>query len=62
VRLACPAGDTECVDQNPPPAGDGCGADLDYWFTPAPYKPVKPSPPLTLADLPKQCRAVLATR
>jgi len=61
VRLACPAGATSCADQDPAPAGDGCGADLDYWFTPEPYKPSNnpPSPPLTLADLPKACRAVL---
>lgn len=64
VRLACPAGDTSCQDQNSAPPGDGCGADLDYWFTDAPYKPSTnpPSPPLTLADLPKQCRAVLAAK
>lgn len=62
VRLACPAGAKYCVDQAPPPPGDGCGAELDYWFTDAPYKPSTnpPSPPLTLADLPKECRAVLA--
>jgi penicillin-insensitive murein endopeptidase len=62
VRLACPAGIASCADQNPPPAGDGCGAELDYWFTDGPYKPVKPSPPLTLADLPKACGAVLAAK
>lgn len=59
VRLACPAGATHCVDQDPVPPGDGCGEELDYWFTEAPYKPTTPSPPLTLADLPKACRTVL---
>lgn len=61
VRLACPAGSDSCVDQAPIPAGDGCGADLDYWFTEAPYRPntSPPSPPLTLADLPSACTAVL---
>lgn len=39
VRLACPNGSQSCVDQDPVPAGDGCGADLDYWFTDAPYQP-----------------------
>ena len=38
-----------------------CGA-CDYWFTDEPYKPVKPSPPLTIADLPKECRTVLEAR
>jgi penicillin-insensitive murein DD-endopeptidase len=61
VRLSCPAGASSCVDQDPVPPGDGCGADLDYWFTDAPCLPdnTPPSPPLTLADLPKACAAVL---
>ena len=64
VRLACPAGDTQCVEQAPVPAGDGCGTELDYWFTDAPYKPsnAPPSPPLTLADLPKACRPILEAK
>ena len=62
VRLACPAGAAQCLEQNLAPPGDGCGADLAYWFTDGPYKPVKPSPPLTLADLPNACRAVLAAK
>ena len=62
VRLACPAGAQNCIDQSPPPAGDGCGDELAYWFTDAPYRPsdTPPAPPLTLADLPQACRAVLA--
>lgn len=64
VRLACPAGATSCVDQDAIPAGDGCGAELDYWFTDEPYKPSTkpPAPPLTLADLPKTCTAVLRAK
>ena len=64
VRLACPPGSAYCVDQAPAPAGDGCGEELDYWFTDAPYKPSArpPSPPLTLADMPKECRTVLEAR
>ncbi|MGO4706010.1 penicillin-insensitive murein endopeptidase [Microvirga sp. 2MCAF38] len=61
IRLACPAGDTACVDQDPPPSGDGCGAELANWFTPEMLhpKPGKPRPPLTLAQLPAECRQVL---
>lgn len=61
IRLACPAGDA-CADQDPPPGGDGCGAELTRWFTPAMLhpKPGKPRPPLTLAQLPEECRRVLA--
>ena len=62
VRLSCPAG-ARCRSQSPPPPGDGCGADLDYWFTAAPYKPAPPStkPPkeIMLAELPEACRRVL---
>jgi penicillin-insensitive murein endopeptidase len=65
VRLSCPPG-TKCRAQEPPPAGDGCGADLDYWFTQAPYKPAPkppkpPEPPkeIALGDLPPACRDVL---
>lgn len=61
VRLACPAGVASCSDQAPVPPGDGCGEELAYWFTDAPYQPstTPPSPPLTLADLPGACRTVL---
>ncbi|UXN75594.1 penicillin-insensitive murein endopeptidase [Devosia sp. A8/3-2] len=42
----------------------GCGAELDYWFTDAPYQPSTspPAAPLTLADLPKACTAVPGAR
>jgi penicillin-insensitive murein endopeptidase len=63
VRLSCPPG-TSCKAQSPPPPGDGCGKDLDYWFSAEPYKaapkPEKPPKPMTLADLPPACTAVLA--
>lgn len=32
VRLACPAGSEDCVSQNPPPPGDGCGSELTSWI------------------------------
>lgn len=61
VRIACPAGDGLCQDQDPPPPGDGCGTDLAWWLTDEPWKPstTPPAPPLKLADLPEQCRALL---
>jgi penicillin-insensitive murein endopeptidase len=62
IRLACPADQAGCADQDTPPLGDGCGAELAQWFTPAMLhpKPGKPRPPLTLAQLPAECRGVLA--
>ena len=61
IRIACPTGDAACRDQDPPPAGDGCGAELAAWFTPQMLhpKPGKPRPPLTMAQLPAECRRVL---
>lgn len=67
VRIKCPAGSTECESQPPPPEGEGCRpADLAYWFSDAvlhpkpPKIPPRPKPPMTLAELPAQCRQVLA--
>jgi penicillin-insensitive murein endopeptidase len=65
VRLYCPSDSPTCKPQSPPPAGDGCGKDLDWWFTdavlhpkPSP-QPETPRPPKTMASLPAACRAVL---
>jgi penicillin-insensitive murein endopeptidase len=64
VRISCPPGTGGCVDQAPPPAGDGCGAELASWFEKA-KKPTRPLPPpkkkpdLVLTDLPAACRTVL---
>ncbi len=67
VRLSCPKGDRACVNQPPPPPGDGC-KDAEAWvdriLNPPPpdpnAKPAPPKAPLTLADLPGQCASVLA--
>ncbi len=62
IRLKCPPGSPSCKPQDPVPAGDGCGEQLDYWFTPAmlnPKKGGKPRPPMTMDKLPPACRAVL---
>ncbi|HLH98402.1 MAG TPA: penicillin-insensitive murein endopeptidase [Xanthobacteraceae bacterium] len=65
VRIKCPEDSPECKHQDPVPAGDGCGKELDWWFSdavlhpkPSP-QPEKPRPPIKLADLPAACRAVL---
>jgi penicillin-insensitive murein endopeptidase len=66
VRLRCPADSPECKPQPPPPPGDGCGKELDWWFSDAvlhpkpPPVPGKPKLALTMANLPHACRAVLA--
>jgi penicillin-insensitive murein endopeptidase len=62
VRLNCPGGAPGCVEQAPPPAGDGCGDELAWWFTDEalhPKPPDKPRVELTLADLPQACQATV---
>jgi penicillin-insensitive murein endopeptidase len=64
VRIACPAGETACQPQAPVPPGDGCGKSLAWWFTDEALHPrmdpnAKPKPPLTLAQLPPECRSVV---
>jgi penicillin-insensitive murein endopeptidase len=66
VRLACPAGEDACRDQDPVPPGDGCDASLAWWFSegiihPKPG-PEKPRAPLTMAQLPPECEKVLTAR
>lgn len=41
VRLRCPEGSVGCVDQAPPPEGDGCGAELQSWKPKPVQSPVK---------------------
>jgi penicillin-insensitive murein DD-endopeptidase len=69
VRLACPPGARGCADQDAPPPGDGCD-EAQQWvnniLNPPPPDPNAPAPrprrELVLADLPDQCRGVLAGR
>ncbi|PPD07750.1 MAG: penicillin-insensitive murein endopeptidase [Hyphomicrobium sp.] len=71
VRIGCPPDSPSCTKQAPIPGDDGCGKELDDWYklltappkpkprSVEPVKPVKPKPPLTLADLPAECRDVV---
>lgn len=59
VRLRCPEGQPECVAQEPPPPGDGCGAELMSWFEPPPPAPKAPKPPAARPAPPAACAAVL---
>jgi penicillin-insensitive murein endopeptidase len=61
IRLPCPAGQAECRDIGPPPAGDGCDASLDWWFSPEARRPM-PRPPGPPPRMPAACAGVLAAR
>ncbi|MGD9788533.1 MAG: penicillin-insensitive murein endopeptidase [Sulfuricellaceae bacterium] len=58
LRLACPADSPECLAAAPIPPGEGCGAELDWWFTPAAAKP--PAPSAQKPPLPPRCVGWLA--
>ncbi len=65
VRMACQPGSPDCKEQDPAGEAEGCGKDLDWWFRDSvlhpepPKEPPKPRPPLTMADLPAECKQVL---
>lgn len=67
VRIACPIDSDDCKAQEAPPDGDGCGAELQSWFSDrswmrdAPGRYV-PSAPMGLDALPAACRRVLTER
>lgn len=48
IRIACPKDSKGCIDQPLPPAGDGCGDELESWFKESQLpssKPGKQEPP-----------------
>ena len=68
IRMACPKGMGGCQPQPLPASDDGCGKELDDWYKrlTAPRRPVdpnaprpKPPPPITMEQLPADCRVVL---
>lgn len=76
VRIGCPGGSTICKAQPAVPGDDGCGAEVTDWLkkiakakqpapprtpTAKPGKPAPKKPEITLADLPADCRTVLAS-
>jgi len=66
IRMRCPRGASECESQPSQSEDEGCQpSDLAYWFTDSvlhpkpPPTPPKPKPPMTLAQMPAACKAVL---
>jgi penicillin-insensitive murein endopeptidase len=64
VRIRCPADNPDCHGQPPPPATEGCGSELNWWFSEGVIHP-KPPPPgpvrraILMKELPAACRQVL---
>ena len=60
VRLKCPTGNQQCIEQEPLPRGDGCDAGLAWWFSAEAKKPATKQPiPDKAPELPALCDAVL---
>jgi penicillin-insensitive murein endopeptidase len=65
IRIGCQPGSTGCKPQAGTGSGTGCDKSLAWWFTEEPWRPNKnPDAPkardlMTMASLPKACRAVL---
>jgi penicillin-insensitive murein endopeptidase len=65
IRIGCQPGSSGCRKQAETAAGEGCDDSLAWWFTEEPWRPNKnPDAPkardlMTMASLPRECRAVL---
>lgn len=71
IRIGCPKDSSGCKGQAPTSGDDGCGREIDDWLASL-RKPAKPEPPVaaakprddkrpvTLDDLPAECRMVVA--
>jgi len=64
VRIRCPADNATCHNQPEPAEGEGCGSELNWWFSDGVLhpKPSPPSPPRRgplMKELPPECRQVL---
>jgi penicillin-insensitive murein DD-endopeptidase len=66
IRMYCPPGATECKAQPSQSEDEGCSpSDFAFWFSDEvlhpkpPAVPPTPKPPMTLAQMPAACKAVL---
>jgi penicillin-insensitive murein endopeptidase len=61
LRLRCPPESADCKEAQPLPAGEGCDASLDWWFSEdAHATAAKRGPPGEGAPpMPKQCELLL---
>ncbi|MEZ9701956.1 penicillin-insensitive murein endopeptidase [Vibrio sp. 10N.261.46.E12] len=67
VRLKCPEGSSNCVNQASPPEGDGCGDELASWApktipVPPPKKVAKSKKKKKVKVMPSQCLALISNK
>ena len=61
IRISCPENSPECKTQPATPADEGCGKELDWWFSKKTLNPMPGvSKPILMSALPAACRQVLA--
>ena len=62
IRIGCPPDSPQCKAQVAPSNDEGCGKDLDWWFSTEARKPL-PAPvkvkPIPMSALPAACRQVV---
>jgi penicillin-insensitive murein DD-endopeptidase len=60
IRISCPKDSPECKAQAATPHEEGCGKELDWWFSDKALS-VKPGgrPPVPMSSLPAACKQVL---
>ena len=59
VRLKCPKDSPACEAQSSIGAGEGCGAELAWWFTEEARKPKRGGGAKPIPPMPAACRALL---
>jgi penicillin-insensitive murein endopeptidase len=61
--MTCPTDSADCKAQTPPPDDEGCGKELDPWFTKKALEPkTGVSKPILMSALPQACRQVLTVQ
>jgi penicillin-insensitive murein endopeptidase len=63
VRIRCPKDSTDCKAQPATPHDEGCGKDLDWWFSKQ-ARDIKPgkSKPILMSALPPACHKILMAK
>ncbi len=59
IHFRCPAGQADCIQAAPPPAGDGCDATLQWWFDQLDVVQKQPLVPFHPPSPPAACQAIL---
>jgi penicillin-insensitive murein endopeptidase len=60
IRLACPKGQDGCKPQAPPTKDEGCGKDLNWWFSPGVLNAkLGGGRAIPMSSMPKACQSLL---